>query len=40
MQELARGGEWADVRGAVTVIVAFIVGAVVLGVATLRRRTP
>jgi ABC-2 type transport system permease protein len=40
MQDLAAGGAWGDVRGAVAVIVAFIVGAVVLGVATLRRRTP
>jgi ABC-2 type transport system permease protein len=39
MQTLAAGGEWADVRGAVGAIVLFIVGAVVLGIATLRRRT-
>lgn len=39
MQELAAGGEWSDVAGAVGVIALFIVGAVVLGVATLRRRT-
>jgi ABC-2 type transport system permease protein len=40
MTSLAAGGEWVDVRGAVGVIVLFIVGAVVLGVLTLRRRTP
>lgn len=39
MTSLAAGDEWADVRGAVGVIVLFIVGAVVLGIATLRRRT-
>ncbi|MCK9792734.1 ABC transporter permease [Isoptericola sp. 4D.3] len=39
MQTLAAGGEWADVQGAVGAIAAFIVGAVALGVATLRRRT-
>lgn len=39
MQALARGDEWADIQGAVGVIVLFIVGAVVLGVLTLRRRT-
>ena len=39
MQELAAGGGWSDVAGAVGVIALFIVGAVVLGVATLRRRT-
>ncbi|MEL7975382.1 ABC transporter permease [Isoptericola sp. F-RaC21] len=39
MQTLAAGGEWVDVRGAVGAIVLFIVGAVVLGIATLRRRT-
>ncbi|MCA5895084.1 ABC transporter permease [Isoptericola sp. NEAU-Y5] len=39
MQDLSAGAEWADVSGAVGVIVLFIVGAVVLGVATLRRRT-
>ncbi|HWV78481.1 MAG TPA: ABC transporter permease, partial [Isoptericola sp.] len=37
MQTLAAGGEWADVQGAVGAIALFIVGAVVLGVATLRR---
>ncbi len=40
MQDLAAGAEWVDVRGAVAVIIMFIVGAVVLGVSTLRRRTP
>ncbi|MFC8598526.1 ABC transporter permease [Isoptericola sp. NPDC057191] len=39
MQTLAAGGAWADVRGAVGAIALFIVGAVGLGVATLRRRT-
>ncbi|MCF4119417.1 ABC transporter permease [Antribacter sp. KLBMP9083] len=39
MQSLARGDEWADIQGAVGVIALFIVGAVVLGVLTLRRRT-
>ncbi|MEU2202374.1 ABC transporter permease [Isoptericola sp. NPDC019482] len=39
MQTLAAGGEWTDVQGAVGAIALFIVGAVVLGVATLRRRT-
>ncbi len=39
LQQLARGAGWADVRGAIGVIVLWIVGAVVLGVLTLRRRT-
>ena len=39
MQHIARGGGWTDVRGDVGVIVLFIVGALVLGVGTLRRRT-
>ncbi|RPF22997.1 ABC transporter permease [Myceligenerans xiligouense] len=39
MQELAAGAEWEGVRGAVGVIALFIVGAVALGVLTLRRRT-
>jgi ABC-2 type transport system permease protein len=39
MQDLAAGAQWVDVRGAVAVIIAFIVGAVALGVSTLRRRT-
>ncbi|WP_407319072.1 ABC transporter permease [Isoptericola halotolerans] len=40
MQQVAAGAGWADVAGAVGVTVAFIVGAVALGVVTLRRRTP
>lgn len=40
MQDLAAGREWADIQGDVVVICAFILGAVVLGVLTLRRRTP
>ncbi|GHH68664.1 ABC transporter permease [Promicromonospora soli] len=40
MTSLAAGDEWADIRGAVGVIALFIVGAVVLGILTLRRRTP
>ena len=40
MQQLAAGGTWTDVRGAVGVIALFIVGALVVGAATLRRRTP
>lgn len=40
LQDLAAGAEWAEIRGAVLVIVAFIVGALLLGAATLRRRTP
>jgi ABC-2 type transport system permease protein len=39
MTSLAAGDEWVDIRGAVGVIALFIVGAVVLGVLTLRRRT-
>jgi len=39
MQTLAAGGEWADVQGAVGAIALFIVGAVTLGIFTLRRRT-
>ena len=39
LQQLAGGAGWADVRGAIGVIVLWIVGAVVLGVLTLRRRT-
>ena len=39
MQKVAAGGGWAQVQGAVGVIALFIVGALVLGVATLRRRT-
>jgi ABC-2 type transport system permease protein len=40
MQQLAAGAGWSDVAGAVAVTAAFILGAVVLGVVTLRRRTP
>jgi ABC-2 type transport system permease protein len=40
LQDLAAGGGFVDVRGAVLVIVAFIVGALVLGATTLSRRTP
>lgn len=40
MTSLAAGEEWAGVRGAVGVIALFIVGAALLGVLTLRRRTP
>jgi len=40
MQQLTAGGGWADVRGAVGAMVLFVVGALVLGVATLRRQTP
>jgi ABC-2 type transport system permease protein len=39
MQHIARGAAWADVRGAVGAMALFTVGALVLGVATLRRRT-
>lgn len=39
LQDVAAGGTFADVSGAVAVIVAFIVGAIVLGTLTLRRRT-
>ncbi|QAY64308.1 ABC transporter permease [Xylanimonas allomyrinae] len=39
LQQLAAGADWAQVRGAIGVIVLWIVGAVVLGVLTLRRRT-
>lgn len=40
LQELAAGAGLVDVRGAVGAIVAFIVGALLLGATTLRRRTP
>ncbi|WP_225752897.1 ABC transporter permease [Actinotalea sp. Marseille-Q4924] len=40
LQELSAGASLADVRGAVGAVVAFIVGALVLGTLTLRRRTP
>ncbi|MBN8882208.1 ABC-2 type transport system permease protein [Salana multivorans] len=36
---LTRGGGWADVRGAVGVMVLWLAGAMVLGGLTLRRRT-
>ncbi|WP_425955135.1 ABC transporter permease [Xylanimonas sp. McL0601] len=39
LQQLAAGATWTDVRGAVGVIVLWIVGAALLGVLTLRRRT-
>ena len=39
MQHIARGGGWEQVRGDVGVIALFIVGALALGVTTLRRRT-
>ncbi|GAA3818194.1 ABC transporter permease [Cellulomonas soli] len=40
MQDLAAGSGWTDVRGAVGVIVLFVVGALVVAATTLRRRTP
>lgn len=40
LQQLAAGGDLADVRGALGVVVAFIVGALLVGATTLRRRTP
>ncbi|GAA1975680.1 ABC transporter permease [Isoptericola halotolerans] len=40
MQQLAAGGGWSDVAGAIGVTVAFIAAAIALGVVTLRRRTP
>ncbi|MBX9244589.1 ABC transporter permease [Actinotalea ferrariae] len=40
LQELAAGGGLAEVRGALVVVVAFIVGALLVGATTLRRRTP
>jgi len=40
LQHLARGAELGDVRGAIGAILAFIVGALVLGSLTLHRRTP
>lgn len=39
MQNLAAGEAWEGIQGSVGVIALFIVGAVVLGVLTLRRRT-
>ncbi len=40
LQGLAGGAAWTDVRGAVGAVALFIVGALVLGTTTLRRRTP
>lgn len=40
LQDLARGASLGDVGGAVGAILAFIVGALLLGTLTLRRRTP
>ncbi len=40
LQELAAGAGLADVRGALGAVVAFIVGALLIGSTTLRRRTP
>jgi ABC-2 type transport system permease protein len=40
LQDLAAGGTFGDVQGAVGAILAFIVGALLLGTLTLRRRTP
>ena len=40
LQDLAAGAAFADVRGAVGAVLLFIVGALVLGTTTLRRRTP
>ena len=40
LQQLAAGAGFVDVREAIGVIVLFIVGALVLGASTLRRRTP
>lgn len=40
LQDLAAGAGWAEIRGAVLVIVAFIIGALLLGAPALRRRTP
>jgi len=39
MRQLAAGDGWSDVSGAVAVVAAWTLGAVVLGVLTLRRRT-
>ncbi len=39
MQTIAAGGGWDQTRGAIGVLVLFIVGAIVLGTTTLRRRT-
>ena len=40
LQGLAAGGSLGDVRGSVGAVVLFIVGALVLGALSLRRRTP
>ncbi|EYR64114.1 antibiotic ABC transporter permease [Actinotalea ferrariae CF5-4] len=40
LQDLAAGASLGDVTGAVGAVVAFIVGALVVGTLTLRRRTP
>lgn len=40
MQHLAAGDAWEGIQGSVGVIALFIVGVVVLGILTLRRRTP
>lgn len=40
LQDVAAGAGFAEVRGAVLVVVGFIAGALVLGATTLRRRTP
>ncbi len=39
MHQLAAGAGWHDVRGGIAVVAAWTVGAVILGVLTLRRRT-
>jgi len=39
MQKIAAGGGWEETRGAIGVLVLFIVGAVALATTTLRRRT-
>jgi len=40
MQQLAAGAGWPEVRGDIAVVALFIVGALIVGAATLRRRTP
>lgn len=40
LQQLAAGGGIAEVQGAVGAMLAFVVGALMLGTLTLRRRTP
>lgn len=39
MQEIAAGGGWRDVQGAIGVLALFIAGAIALATTTLRRRT-